>query len=315
MFFSRVTSDQMGHKNEYSSGDVEERQVLDFSPPSRFPLLRDSGNEGLFTRRAEHGVGGWRTKRKPAKSWQAPLLHGSNHLDTTDTWSKSGDLGRHTTWSMGPPDGGSSMEHWDSGPPKVDGGTWVLVHDDYWDRRDRARRNASPSEETASTDDAKRLHRSAHPESWTVWHGGPKDDGAGKFVSSQLGPWADTKIPVPELGGLPPNQAYSEKSPPNGHSREGLKKPPAPRKARNPKQLKGHGKPRRKTKKSRRPPKKAPFSLLNPFAPKKPKVQEKQGNHPIQLSMQSALRNNLDNMMGTIRSGQQSMLQSMKPSR
>ena len=278
------------------SEEVQQRQILDFSPPSNFPLLRgeDSG-AGLLTRRAEYGVGGWMTPKKPeAKRWEAYFSHGNNNLDTTNTWSQSQEVDEnlygHKTRSPGVPDEENSMEHWQFGPPEEEEGTWVLVHDDYWDRRDRLRRNASPSEEISSSADARRHDRSANPESWTVWHGGPKQDGSGKFVSAQL-EWDATQVPRPKLGALPPNQAYSERRPP---------KPQAPRVVRNPKEPRGR--PRGKARKARRPPKQDLLSFLKSLNPLAPKAQQKQG-HAFQLEAQGAIRNAMDTMMSTIRSG------------
>ena len=271
------------NKDVESSGDVEKRQIMDFSPPSRFPLLRgEDPGAGLLTRRAEYGVESFRAPKKPAENWQAYFSHGNKNLDTnTDTWSQSYEMD----------------ENWQFGPPEEEEGTWVLVHDDYWDRRDRLRRNANPSEEISSSD-ARRHDRSANPESWTVWHGaGPKQDG--KFGIAQLG-WDATQVPGPGLGDWP-NQANWEGRPPTGSTVQ--RKPEAPRVIRNPKEPR---KPRGKPKKPRRPPRQDPrqdllsfFKSLNPL---KPKAQKKQSS-PFQVQAQGALRNTMNTMMSVIRSG------------
>ena len=235
------------------------------------------------------------TQKKPeSKRWQPYFSRGNNNLATHDTWSQSHKMDEKLygdkTRSPGVPDGENSMEHWQFGPPEEEEGTWVLVHDDYWDRRDRLRRNANPSEETSSSTDARRHDRSANPESWTVWHGGPKQPGSGKFVSAHLG-WDATQVKKPELGTWPPNQAYSERRPP---------KPQAPRVVRNPKERRG--KPRGKARKARRPPKQDLLSFLKSLNPLAPKAQQKQ-SHAFQLEAQGAIRNAMDTMMSTIRSG------------
>ena len=105
-----------------------------------------------------------------------------------------------------------------------------------------------------------------------AWHGGPKNDGSGKFVSSLLR--------MMDLGNL---SALS--------------------KAKNISPLE-----------SRQPPKEALYiALMNLFVQKKPKAQEKQGNHPIQLGMKSAIINGLDALDGmktAIRSTSLSMIPS-----
>ena len=262
-----------------SSGEVEQRQIMDFSPPSRFPLLRgeDSGAD-LLTRRAEYGAESLGRRKKPVKRWQAYFSHGNNNLDSTETWSESYEMD----------------ENWQFGPPEEEEGTWVLVHDDYWDRRDRLRRNANPSEEIST--DARRHDRSANPESWTVWHGGPKQDGSGKFVSAQLG-WDANQVPGPGQGGWPPNQANWEGGLPAGPTVQ--RKPEAPRVIRNPQEPR---KPRGKPRKPRRPPKADLLSFLKSLNPLAPKAQQKQSN-PIQLEIQGTIRNTMDTMMGVIRSG------------
>ena len=303
-----VNEDEEDYKDEYdtkSHGEVEQRQIMDFSPPSRFSLLRgeDSG-AGLLTRRAEYGVRSWMTPKKPVRRWQPYFSHGNNNLDNADTWSQSQEMDEnvygHKAWSPGVPDGENSIEHWEFGPPDEEG-TWVLVHDDYWDRRDRLRRNANPSEETSSSIDARRHDRSANPESWTVWHGGPKQDGSGKFVSAHLG-WDATQVPGPDLGAWPPNQAKWEGRPPKGLAEEGLtvqRKPQAPRVIRNPKEPR---KPRGKPRKPRRPPKQDLLSFLKSLNPLAPKALSKQSN-AFQLEAQGAIRNAMDTMMGAIRNG------------
>ena len=263
---------------------------MDFSPPSRFPLLRgDDPGAGLLTRRAEHGVQSFGSPKKPSKRWQAYFSHGTNNLDATDTWSQSYEMD----------------EKLEFGPPEEEG-TWVLVHDDYWDRRDRLRRNVNPSEEIFSSTDARRHDRSANPESWTVWHGGPKQDGSGKFVSAHLG-WDATQFPGPDLGDWRANQANWEGADLSEKGPTVQRKPEAPRAIRNLKeQKKPRGKPRKprgKPRKARRPPKQDLFSFvksLNPLLA--PKAQEKQHN-AFQAQAQGAIRNTMDTMMGMIRSG------------
>ena len=236
-------------------------------------------------------MGSWMTPKKSAKTWQPYFSHGNNNLDTADTWSQSHEMDEKLyedkTWSLGPEE--NSIDHWQFGPPDEEG-TWVLVHDDYWDRRDRLRRNANPSEEISSSADARRHDRSANPESWTVWHGGPKQDSSGKFISAQLG-WDATQVPRPDLGAWPPNQANWEGKPP---------KPQAPRVIRNSKEPRG--KPRGKPRKPRRPPKQDLLSFLKSLNPLAPKALSKQSN-AFQLEAQGAIRNAMDTMMNAIRSG------------
>ena len=143
-----------------------------------------------------------------------------------------------------------------------------------------------------------------------MWHGGPKQEGSGKFVSAQLG-WDATQFAEPDLGNWP-NQAnlgggdLSEKGPTL------QRKPEAPRVVRKPKEpRKTRGKarkPRGKPRKARRPLRQDLLSFvksLNPLPKAKavaPKAQEKQHNS-FQVEAQGALRNTMSTMMNVIRSG------------
>jgi len=276
--YKNVNKDEEDEGHIKTSGEVEKRQIMDFSPPSRFPLLRgeDSG-ASLLTRRAEYGAESLGRQKKPAKRWQAYFSQGNNNLDPTDTWTQSYEMD----------------ENWQFAPAEEEKGTWVLVHDDYWDRRDRLRRNVNPAEEKSSSTEARRHDRSANPESWTVWHGGPKQDGSGKFVSAQLG-WDATQVPGPGQGGWPPNQANWEGGPPTDSSVQ--RKPKAPRVIRNPKE------PRKPRGKPRRPLKPDLLSFLKSLNPLAPKAQQKQSN-AFQLEIQGGIRNAMDTMMDVIRAG------------
>ena len=284
ILFFRVTSDQYKYAGGESSGDVketveevEERQILDFSPPSSFPLLRGE-DSGFLTRRAEYGSGRIGTQKR----WQTFFSHGTNNLESTET----------EAWS--PDDPETSIAHLEFGAPEEEEGTWVLVHDDYWDRRDRLRRNVDPSEEKSSLEATERLHRSANPESWTVWHGGPREGGSGKFATSQLGPWEATQVPTPDLGAWPPTQGnWEEDRLPTSHPVATVQRnPEAPRPVRNPPPL---------PRKPRRPPRPGVLSFLNtlnPFAPKR-RAQNKQSN-AFQVLAQNTIRDNFDSMMSLV---------------